>query len=58
MINLLKPSLRSKRNVLETAIIASHKTGTVIGLQEFRKVVSVVMKTDIADDRWKHYYKD
>ena len=38
----------SKRNILEKAVIASHETGTIVSLKEFREIVTMDMKIEIA----------
>jgi hypothetical protein len=40
---------RSKRNILEKAVIASQGTGTVVSLMDFVNIVKMAMNTDIAE---------
>ena len=47
---------RSKRNILEKAVLASHDTGAVVSLMEFRKIVTMAMNTDIAGKENKHHF--
>ena len=37
-----------KRNILEKAVIASHKNYAVVSLKDFREIVEIAMNTDIA----------
>lgn len=39
---------RKKRNILEKAVIASHKNNAVVSLKVFREIVGIAMNTDIA----------
>ena len=39
---------RSKRNILEKAVIASHGTSSMVSLKDFRNIVTMAMNTDIS----------
>ena len=47
---------RSKRNILEKAVLASHITGAAVSLKDFRDIVSMAMNTDIAGKENKYHF--
>ena len=47
---------RSKRNILEKAVLAYHDTGTVVSLRDFRDIVKMAMNTDIAGKENKNHF--
>jgi hypothetical protein len=47
---------RYKRNILEKAVLASQDTGTVLSLRDFRDIVTMAMKNDIAGKEQKHHF--
>ena len=47
---------RYKRNILEKAVLASHTTGHAVSLKDFRDIVDMTMKTDIAGKEKKFHF--
>ena len=56
MISIVKHAGRPKRNIMEKAILVSQAAGSVMSLQQFRKIVSMAMKTDVASEVNKPHY--
>ena len=47
---------RSKRNILEKAVLESQNTGTSVSLRDFRDIVTMAMNTDIAGKENKNHF--
>ena len=47
---------RNTRNILEKAVLASQDTGTIVSLKDFRDIVTMAMKNDIAGKEQKHHF--